>query len=131
MNTRQKENIARADAIAYFAKKEITVAIPLNDAEEYDLVVDLPKEGLRKVQCKFSGQTRRGVDKGYSVGLRVLSKYTRGGTTEFKEYTKKSFDLLYVYCSNGRSFLIPIKKILGIKQIVVGLKSYNEYELHK
>lgn len=48
---KEKGNSGLGIAIAYYSSKGYTVAIPLNDTQDYDLVVD-KDEKLYKVQVK-------------------------------------------------------------------------------
>ena len=64
---KEKGNTALGIAIAYFVSNGYTVSIPLNDTQDYDLVVDKNNQ-LEKIQVKSSGcKTKYGH---YQVALR-------------------------------------------------------------
>ena len=71
-NSQSQGNVGMGQAIAYYTQKGQTVSIPLNDCQEYDLVVEYP-DGLKKVQVKT---TKSKAPSGrYVVGLRTMSGY--------------------------------------------------------
>ncbi len=105
MTTNEKGNIALTQAIAYFAKNQYTVSVPLNDSQWYDLVVE--KDGaFQSVQVKYTGEKSKGGF--YKCSLRTIS-----GTSRKPIYTLKdhAVDLLFCYCENGAKFLIPCNEI--------------------
>lgn len=105
MTTNEKGNIALTQAIAYFAKKQYTVSVPLNDSQWYDLVIE--KDGIfQSVQVKYTGEKSKSGS--YKCSLRTIS-----GTSRKPIYTLKdhSIDLLFCYCEDGSKFLIPCKEI--------------------
>lgn len=70
MNTKQLGNIGLGQAIAYYSIKGYCISIPLNDSQDYDLIVDI--EGyLHKVQVKFTSS--KAPSGNYVVGLRSIS----------------------------------------------------------
>lgn len=64
---KEKGNTSLGIAIAYYASNGYTVSIPLNDTQDYDLIVD--KENLlKRVQVKSTGcKTKYG---NYQVALK-------------------------------------------------------------
>jgi hypothetical protein len=88
-------------AIAYFGSNGYVVSVPLNDTQDYDLVVD--KDGkLQKVQVK--GTNRRGTGNAYTIGLRTISGTTRQA---YKTVIDTDVDLLFCLCGDGTMYLIP------------------------
>lgn len=64
---KDKGNTGLGIAIAYYTSNGYTVSIPLNDTQDYDLIVDKDKE-LKKIQVKSTGcKTKYG---NYQVSLR-------------------------------------------------------------
>jgi hypothetical protein len=49
MNTKDIGNIGLGEAIAYFTGAMMTVSVPLNDSQPYDLIVDDGKSLLTRV----------------------------------------------------------------------------------
>lgn len=117
-------NLGLGKAINYFTSKNITVSIPLNDTQKYDLVADFNGK-LQKISVKTSRQTRN--QKSYAVQLRN----TGGGrANEVRQvnFDNKSCDYLFIYLADERMFLIPSKMITATNSIVVGVK-YSKYEV--
>ena len=60
-------NIGLGKAIEYFTSHGITVVIPLNDTQKYDLIADF-NGGLQRISVKTSAFTKNG--KTYPVVLK-------------------------------------------------------------
>lgn len=123
-NPNKQGDIGMGLAISHFTVNLYTVCLPLTDSQEYDLVVDFKSE-LKKVSIKTT--TRVKSSGGFEVDLR-----TQGGNftqkNKMKFFDKKSCDLVFVACSDGRKFLIPSDIIKSKSTITVGGSSFNEYE---
>lgn len=116
MTTNEKGNIALTQAIAYFAKEQYTVSIPLNDSQWYDLIIE--KNGvLQTVQVKYAGEKSKSG--AYKCSLRTIS-----GTSRKPIYTltDHNVDLLFCYCADGSRFLIPSDKIHNKNSITMCTK---------
>lgn len=102
LNSRKEiRNAALSMTIAYFGSNGYVVSVPLNDTQDYDLVVD--KDGkLQKVQVK--GTNRRGTGNAYTIGLRTISGTTR---QVYKTVIDTDVDLLFCLCGDGTMYLIP------------------------
>ena len=102
-NSKKKGDIGLGVAIGYFTEKGYTVSIPLTDSQDYDLIVDIPNEGVKRVQIKTTEfKTKHGV---YNINLSV-----KGGNRSFntiKKFDWKCSDYLFVYTSDKRKFFIP------------------------
>jgi hypothetical protein len=73
---KQKGNCGLGMAIAYFSTNGYTVSIPLNDTQDYDLIVE--KNGiLQRVQVKATGCIGKGGN--YQVALKSCGG-TKGKT---------------------------------------------------
>ena len=80
---KEKGNTSLGIAIAYYTSNGYTVSIPLNDTQDYDLVVD--KDILKRVQVKSTAcKTKYG---NYQVALKSC-----GGTKAFN-FFKYSFSI--------------------------------------
>lgn len=104
MNTKQKGNIGLGAAIAYFLLNGIAVALPINDSQPYDLIVDLPESGLSKIEIKTTFAKSKNSDN-FIVDLR-----TTGGNQSrnyAKDFDKSACDFVFVYAVNGDYYLIP------------------------
>ncbi|PIP74431.1 MAG: hypothetical protein CO135_00900 [Candidatus Levybacteria bacterium CG_4_9_14_3_um_filter_35_16] len=123
VNTKRKGSLAVGEAIAYFTKNENSVLIPVSDCDKYDLAID--RDGIiKRIQCKYSNDNE--PSGAFIVDLRTFGGYRE--KTYYAKYLKDDFDLLFVYCSNGDKYLIPMEKILGKSHLALGVKSWNEYK---
>jgi PD-(D/E)XK endonuclease len=110
-------------AIKYFTDNEITVSIPLNDSQGYDLVADI-KGVLSKVQVKTTSCKQNSGH--YKASLR-----TTGGNQSFsyaKDFDKKSCDYLFILAEDGSEYFIPTKVVENINSITL-CEKYNEYRV--
>lgn len=125
-NTKEQGNIGLGEAIQYFTSKRMTVSLPLNDSQDYDLVVEDCDGNLKKVQVKTTKSKNGG--KYFAVNLRVL-----GGNSK-KNYVHKMntdvhYDWLFVLCSNGDKYLIE-KKIIENVKTLISLNSYKDFKIN-
>lgn len=121
-NTKHQGNIGVAAAIKYFVISGYTVSIPINDSQDYDLIVD--KEGtLYRVQVKTTSyKTPSGA---FQVNLK-----SSGGTkgTIYKRVNKDNSDLLFILCSDTSEFLIPLIDITNTSAITLSF-DYLKYRI--
>lgn len=98
-------NAGLAMAIAYFGSNGYTVSVPLNDTQDYDLVVDMGGD-LKKVQVKATNSK-------YSANSYSLLLKTVSGTTRkvYKTVVDTDIDYLFCLCGDGTMFLIPKEEI--------------------
>lgn len=92
-------------AIAYFSMHGYTVSIPLNDTQDYDLVIE--KDGILKtVQVKSTNcKTKYG---NYQVALKSCGG-TKGRT--YKTIIDTKVDLLFIATKELNLYIIPIKDL--------------------
>lgn len=125
-NTKEQGNIGLGVAIQYFTQKLYTVSLPLNDSQDYDLIVEDKDGVLKKVQVKTS--TQKTIHNTYCVNLMVL-----GGNAKKNYIHKKGneikYDLLFILCDNGDKYLIPKTVIKNLSKSVTVGKMYAEYRL--
>ena len=109
-------NAGLALAIAYFGANDYTISIPLNDTQDYDLIVD-KNDILYKVQVKF---TCHMADGSYKVSLK-----SGGGTTGkiYKRVVDTNVDILFVVCEDQTLYLIPKSEITATSAILLGKKN--------
>ena len=101
-NTKAQGNIGMAEAIAYFVRLGHTVSIPLNDSQEYDLVVDIDNL-LSKIQVKTTrAKTPYGI---YTVQLRNTGGTS--GTVNSRVCDSSNIDYLFVLTEENTKYLIP------------------------
>ena len=119
---KQIGNAALGTAIGYFTNEGYTVSIPLNDTQDYDLIVDIEGK-LHKVQVKgITFKTKYDV---YQVSLK-----SSGGTKGkiYKTIKDTDVDLTFVACEDGQMFLIPKEALNNTSTLNLG-KEYLEYRL--
>ena len=125
-NTKEQGNIGLGSAIQYFSQNLYTVSLPLNDSQDYDLIIEDRDGTLKKVQVKTSTQLTE--HNTYTVNLRVL-----GGNAKQNYVHKRGdeiiYDLLFILCDNGDRYLIPKEIIKELKSGVTVGKLYTEYKL--
>lgn len=125
-NTKQQGNIGLGSAIQYFTQNLYLVSLPLNDSQDYDLVVEDRDGTLKKVQVKTS--TQKSEYGTYTINLRVL-----GGNSKQNYVHKKAneiiYDWLFILCDNGDRYLIPKKIIKDLKSGITVGKLYQEFKL--
>ena len=99
---KEKGNTALGMAISYFVAHAYIVSIPLNDTQDYDLVVDKDNK-IEKIQVKACGcKTKYGI---YQVALKSC-----GGTT-YKTVINTNIDKLFIVNERKEMYLLPKKDI--------------------
>lgn len=104
-SNKEKGNAGLGIAIAYFSSNGYIVSIPLNDTQDYDLVIENNGK-FQTVQVKATGCKRsNGV---YQVALKSCGG-TNGKT--YKTVIDTKVDLLFVVTRNMELYSIPVKNI--------------------
>lgn len=97
--------------------------LPIGDRKQYDVVFDNGNH-LLKVQVKYAGLAANGK---YKAGLRVA------GGNQSRNYVKKydtdSFDFLFVYTADDRSYLIDWTDISIRNEITIDDSKYLKYKV--
>ena len=109
-------------AISYFTCNGYTVSIPLNDTQDYDLIVEKNFQ-LYRVQVKgTSFKTRYGI---YQVALK-----SAGGTkgVVYKTVKDTNAELLFIVTGDNKLYLVPISEIRNSYTLNLG-KEYDKYLL--
>ena len=119
---KEKGNSSLGIAIAYYASNGYIVSIPLNDTQDYDLIVDNDKT-LKRVQVKSSGcKTKYG---NYQVALKSCGG-TKGKT--YKTIIETNVDEVFILLENLEKYIIPIEKIKNKSTITICNK-YKKYKV--
>lgn len=122
-SNKEKGNAGLGMAIAYFSGNGYTVSIPLNDTQDYDLVVE--KNGiLQTVQVKATGcKTKRG---NYQVALKSC-----GGTkgTTYKTVVETDVDIIFIITENMEMYKIP-KDDIDNKTTLNICNKYYKYRVY-
>ena len=116
---KEKGRAGMALAIAYFGANGYTVSIPLNDTQDYDLIVD-KDDKLLKVQVKFTGTKE---NERYIVKLMTNGRNKNYGTVK-----DSSVDILFVVTSNKDTYLIPKEVITQVSNVRL-TDMYDKYKV--
>lgn len=118
---KDKGRTGLALAIGYFGSHGYTVSIPLNDTQDYDLLVDDGNQIL-KISVKATAQIA-------SSGVSIVSLRNTGGTkgTVYGREVDKNIDFVFVVNNKSEMWLLP-KIILTTNSMSLGEK-YNQYKL--
>ena len=117
---KEKGNSGLGMAIAYFSTNGYVVSIPLNDTQDYDLVVEKNGE-LKTVQVKSTAcKTISGT---YQVALKSC-----GGTNgiTYKTLVDTNVDFLFILNEKLEMYLIP-KNEMHNKSTLNLCKKYKKY----
>ena len=121
-NNKNIGNSSLGIADAYFCSNGYVVSIPLNDTQDYDLVVEKDNK-LYRVQVKgTSFKTKYGI---YQVALKSC-----GGTKGkfYKTVRNTNVELLFIVTKDLDKYLIPIENIKNDYTFNLGNK-YDKYLL--
>lgn len=118
---KEKGRSGLAVAIGYFGSHGYTVSIPLNDTQDYDLLVD--KDNIiSKISIKATGQRS-------PYGITVVNLVNTGGTkgSVYGRECNKNIDFVFVVNEKQEMWLLP-KETLTTKSMCLGEK-YTKYKL--
>lgn len=126
-NTKAQGTVGLGSAIEYFTRNNYIISLPLNDSQDYDLIVDDGNK-LQKVQVRTSdAKSKHGS---YNVSVRVSGGSATKRNQIRKAGTDMKYDLLFALCGDGSKYLIPKEAFKNCRSyIVVGNKSYTEYKV--
>ena len=121
LTNKEKGNTGLGIAIAYYTSQGYTVSIPLNDTQDYDLIVD-ENNILKRIQVKASGfKDKRGK---YQVALKSCGG-TKGRT--YKTIKDSVVEEIFIFLSNNSIYIIPKKKITNKSTITI-CEKYEQYK---
>lgn len=119
---KEKGNSSLGIAIAYYASNGYTVSIPLNDTQDYDLIVDKNNK-IKRVQVKSSGcKTKYG---NYQVALKSCGG-TRG--TTYKTLIETNIDELFIVTEDLGMYVLP-KEEINNKATLNICSKYEKYKI--
>lgn len=119
-NSNIQGNVGLGVAMAYFTKLGYIISTPLNDSQDYDLIVD-DHTRLYKVQVKtVYHQSTSGF---YEVELRTRTSRGKG-----KDFGDNKSDYLFIYTNDGDEYLIPCDRVQSRTSLTLGSK-YSEYKI--
>lgn len=121
-SNKEKGNSGLGLAIAYFSTNGYVVSIPLNDTQDYDLVIEKNRE-LKTVQVKATScKTQNGI---YQVALKSC-----GGTkgTTYKTFIDTSVDYLFIVTDTKQLFLIS-REVIRNKSTLNLCGKYEKFQV--
>ena len=119
---KQKGNTGLGMAIAYFTSNDYTVSIPLNDTQDYDLIIE-KHNILNTVQVKATAcKTKYGI---YQVALKSCGG-TKGCT--YKTVVDTKVDYLFIFTEEKQMLFIPREKIINRTTLNLS-NEYLKYEV--
>ena len=122
---KEKGRAGLSFAVAYFGSNGYNVSIPLNDTQDYDLVIE--KDGLfQKVQCKSTGSFGKGS---MFYQVRLSSWGGNNGGTKYGTVKDGSADLLFVLTENKDMYLIPVNVITQNTALNL-THDYDKYKIY-
>ena len=117
-------NMGLSKAIDYFTSHQITVALPLNDTQKYDLIADFDNK-LQRISVK----TCRRKNKCDTYTIQLRNTGGSSGKNKYRYFNQNDCDYIFILTGNDKLYLIPTNIITSITSIDVG-KKYSEYEIH-
>ncbi|MDX2161100.1 MAG: group I intron-associated PD-(D/E)XK endonuclease [bacterium] len=124
-NSKLQGDIGLAVAIGWLCGNGYSVAIPLTDSHDYDLVIHDGKR-FYSVQVKTT-YYRRPETGNYSVNLRV-SGGNRSGTGKVKLFNPETVDYVFAVTEEGHLYFIPSKMITARNSLSL-CEKYAEYRV--
>ena len=121
---KEKGNTGLGIAIAYYSMNVYTVSIPLNDTQDYDLIVD-KNNILKKVQVKATSCKTR-YNK-YQVALKSCGG-TKGET--YKTIIDTNIDEVFIVTGNMDIFILPIEEIKNRSTINL-CRKYEKFRIDR
>ena len=121
---KEKGNTGLGIAIAYYSMNGYTVSIPLNDTQDYDLIVD-KNNILKKVQVKATSCKTR-YNK-YQVALKSCGG-TKGKT--YKTIIDTNIDEVFIVTGNMDIFILPIEEIKNRSTINL-CRKYEKFRIDR
>ena len=118
---KEKGRTGLALAIGYFGSNGYTVSVPLNDTQDYDLIVDKDRK-LFRISVKATGQRSR-------HGISICNLRNFGGTkgSIYGRENKKDIDFMFIVNECKEMWLVP-KDALPSNSINLG-KDCDKYRI--
>ena len=123
ITNKEKGNSGLGMAIAYFTTSGYIVSIPLNDTQDYDLIVE-KENRLQRVQVKATGCIGKGGN--YQVALKSCGG-TKGKT--YKTLIDTNIELIFILTGQKEMYLIPREIINNVSTLSLCDK-YEKYKLN-
>ena len=119
---KERGNAALGIAIGYFASNGYTVSIPLNDTQDYDIVIE-KNNVFNSIQVKGTGcKTKFGT---YQVALKSCGG-TKGKT--YKTIIDTQVDYVFIVSAEKDMYLIPTEDINNRSTLNL-CEKYDKYKI--
>lgn len=118
---KEKGNSGLGIAIAYYSTNGYIVSIPLNDTQDYDLVVEKDNI-LKRIQVKATSCKKNG---NYQVALKSCGG-TKGNT--YKTLIETNVEELFIVTEDLEIYIIP-KKNISNKSTLSICDKYDKYRI--
>lgn len=115
-------NVGLGRAIAYYTANCITVLLPLNDTQKYDLVIE--KDGkLQRVSVKTTQGTNN-TGKYYKVQM----KNSGGGShkSTIRNFDNTTCDIVFIVTIEGTMYEIP-SNLINVNSSLTLNEDWNDY----
>lgn len=115
-------NVGLGRAIAYYTANCITVLLPLNDTQKYDLVIE--KDGkLQRVSVKTTQGTNN-TGKYYKVQM----KNSGGGShkSTIRNFDNTTCDIVFIVTVEGTMYEIP-SNLINVNSSLTLNEDWNDY----
>lgn len=122
ITNKEKGNTGLGIAIAYYTSNGYTVSIPLNDTQDYDLIVEKDNI-LSRVQVKATScKTKYGI---YQVPLKSC-----GGTTgkTYKTLIDTNIEEIFILTKDLSMYIIPKEEIKNRATLNI-CEKYKKYKV--
>jgi len=119
---KEKGNTGLGMAIAYYSANGYTVSIPLNDTQDYDIIVE-KNNVFKTVQVKSTGCKRKNGN--YQVSLKSCGG-TKGKT--YKTVIETNVDIVFIVTEDMSFYEIP-KDMITNKSTINLCNKYEKYKL--
>ena len=116
-------NLGLGAAIAYYTSKCIPVALPLNDTQGYDLIVD--NNGLKRVQVKTT-KYKQATSEYYAVQLGNTGGSS--GKGRIRKFDNSRSDLLFIVTVEGDLYEIPTTNITSKRVLTLSI-DYDRFKV--
>lgn len=119
---KEKGNTSLGIAIAYYTSNGYTVSIPLNDTQDYDLIVDKGNI-LKKVQVKSTACKTKYNN--YQVALKSCGG-TKGKT--YKTVIETNINELFILTEDLKIYILPVEEVKNKSTMNICSK-YDKYRV--
>lgn len=120
---KEKGNTGLGIAIAYYTANGYVVSIPLNDTQDYDLIVEKDNK-LKRIQVKATScKTKYSI---YQVALKSC-----GGTSgkTYKTLIDTNIEDIFIFTDELDMYIIP-KEIIRNKTTINLCEKYKKYKVN-